>query len=514
METLKLVYDQIWQDSIWDLIYIVSLLLIWFQRKKWTEGAHAFGWNILIGILLMFNPLTVRLTFDRIYSGIAEYARHLWLLFVLPVIAYASVKLILSFREQWKKRLISVILLLLFISQSPSLFFEYRVPQNRYKVSDEVIQVSDLIHRDSGVRDSGQIPVLMELEDRLYEFQESSVGGAMYYGLRQYTSDFEMHYCLKEAEEIPQEIADGSLGGADYLVLSKWEELEAAAEDAGLRKIGETFNYTVYGRNVYQVTQYAQPAPLQGTCYTITDKEGHFVIIDGGWEANAEMLLYLIADHGGHVDDWIITHPHQDHVQAFENLMMGDFDITIDHIYAIDLDYQYYESVVNDFDGGFEYYQAFLECTKDHNELTYVHTGDTFDVIGLEMKVMNAFELGNECQMVDPANNGSMAFKLSGKEQSMLFLADTKEEVADQMIDQFGEGLKSDYCQMSHHGGVGSMPDYFYQIVDPEVAFMDMQRDYTLDESSVAYQHRKCMEDLGATIYCFDENSPHSVTLR
>lgn len=48
--------------------------------------------------------------------------------------------------------------------------------------------------------------------------------------------------------------------------------------------------------------------------YTIVDNTGRLVIVDGGFEGNADAVRNVIKQHNNHVTAWIITHPHPDHL--------------------------------------------------------------------------------------------------------------------------------------------------------------------------------------------------------
>ena len=80
------------------------------------------------------------------------------------------------------------------------------------------------------------------------------------------------------------------------------------------------------------LTQYPQLNGAQGMCYTLEDEECHLILIDGGWDMNAELVLNKIVEYNSHVDAWIITHSHQDHVSVFNNLSAGGFGFTIGEV--------------------------------------------------------------------------------------------------------------------------------------------------------------------------------------
>lgn len=266
--------------------------------------------------------------------------------------------------------------------------------------------------------------------------------------------------------------------------------------------------------NIYTITQYPQLIEAQGTCYTITDSAGHLVIVDGGFDESAYQVLQLIVANDSYVDAWILTHPHGDHIGAFENLMEGDFDFDIGVIYAIDLDEDFYRTVVNKYDGGYEYFARFQEIAADLDNLRYVHTGEHYDLCGLDMEILNAYDREDPIYEFDPANTGSIMFRLTADGgDTMLFCADVRSSMSDRIIDRWGEHLKSDNLQVSHHGNQATLPREFYEIVDPEVAFFDEPEWMTLSPDLTTLPLYEWFENRGTICYYFS-NPPKYVKLK
>ena len=48
------------------------------------------------------------------------------------------------------------------------------------------------------------------------------------------------------------------------------------------------------------------------------------MLIDGGHTTDADEVREVIKEHGNHVAAWILTHPHPDHVGAFNEIMKND----------------------------------------------------------------------------------------------------------------------------------------------------------------------------------------------
>lgn len=256
--------------------------------------------------------------------------------------------------------------------------------------------------------------------------------------------------------------------------------------------------------NTWTVTSYPMNVDVQGMCYAIEDQEGHFVLVDGGWDDCSWQVLQLIASHGSHVDAWILTHPHQDHISAFLNLYEHEYDFTVDRIYAIDLNAEHYAAVVEQFDGGYEFFDRFQKIAENLDNIQYVHTGEHYDLIGLDMEILNAYEYGNPLYDFDPANTGSIMFRLTAPQgDTFLFCADNRREESDYLIEKYGESLKSKYLQVAHHGTGATLSMEFDELVDPEVAFFDLPEWQVMNPEGYSRPFYDFFVDRGTTVYTF-----------
>lgn len=265
--------------------------------------------------------------------------------------------------------------------------------------------------------------------------------------------------------------------------------------------------------NFYIVTQYASQSGGQSLIYSITDCYGHLILIDGGWDSDADQLRAIIDANGGKVDVWILTHPHEDHIWAFNTIFEADANAyEVDAIYVSDFNETQYLSEAAEWDNSWVY-EDFLKIEKNMSNITEVQAGDEFDVCGLDMKVLNSYS--NKVAGTDAANDGSMMFKLSAKDQSMLFCADVGVGMSDTLIDQWGDELKADYIQMGHHGN-GGLSEAFYRLVDPSVAFFDAPDWLMYPADGISYttpENESIMENMGCTIYSYN-TAPNQVILK
>ena len=63
----------------------------------------------------------------------------------------------------------------------------------------------------------------------------------------------------------------------------------------------------------------------QMNSFIITTADGKVIVIDGGYDQDAENTINYLKNVTGrdvpHVDAWILSHPHMDHISAFLQIM-------------------------------------------------------------------------------------------------------------------------------------------------------------------------------------------------
>lgn len=260
----------------------------------------------------------------------------------------------------------------------------------------------------------------------------------------------------------------------------------------------------------YTITQYASVTGRQGMCYLITDREGHLAVVDGGWKEDGEWLLELLVEKGGKVDAWILTHPHPDHVGAFNGIYASGL-VDISTIYAVPVDHDLYQAKAQPWDE-FGVYEEFLKLTEGADNLVYLEEGDSLDLFGLAMEVFHSFDPARRAEDKDPCNNGGLIFKLSAREESMLFLADVGSVESGYLLEKYGERLQADYVQMGHHGN-GGMEEGVYRQIAPKLAFFDMPDAMMQDAGLDAVNKRTLLESLGAQIRTYG-TAPNAIGLK
>jgi len=86
--------------------------------------------------------------------------------------------------------------------------------------------------------------------------------------------------------------------------------------------------------NGSKLTMLANQSHCQMLSLLLETNSGNIIMIDGGTLEDAPYLTQKLIEKGGHVNVWLITHPHSDHVGALNQILAHpEWGITIDNIY-------------------------------------------------------------------------------------------------------------------------------------------------------------------------------------
>lgn len=267
---------------------------------------------------------------------------------------------------------------------------------------------------------------------------------------------------------------------------------------------------SLFPKDEWTITQYG-PRDINSSFYTISNPKQGLIVVDGGWVEDADYVREIIASLGNKVDAWILTHPHQDHIGAFNAIYPDTQDIDIGDIYTVDMAAPDVCKKRASWDS-IDTYNDFLSLNVAN--LKYVHSGDVLNICGLEFDIFSAYDDYVKELSKDYLNDGSMMFKVKGPSQSFLFCADVGHAVSDYLLDKWGDELKADYLQMGHHG-FGGLEDSFYKKVQPQIAFFDAP-DWLMYDETGKYdnpENASLMESMGSEIRSFN-STPNVITLR
>ena len=274
--------------------------------------------------------------------------------------------------------------------------------------------------------------------------------------------------------------------------------------------LGQTYDLSTD----YLITQYPDATGQHGCFYTI-ENDLYFLIFDGGWAGNADAVRDVIAAHDNHVDAWIISHPHQDHAGAFNEIAADPRAITIDRIYDNGFDYDFVEASGEPYDD-LTVMETFHALTKDSDHVTHLKRGDSLTVCGLTFDVYNAFDdsvLANVGGEKDYQNNASLLLRITNRRDSILFCSDIKYDMNDFLSASLTpEMLSSTYVQLGHHGN-WSFDEDFYAKTGADIFFLDAPSNISDNPDFPASTLKTDLLAQNKTVLDYS-TAPHSVVLK
>ncbi len=196
----------------------------------------------------------------------------------------------------------------------------------------------------------------------------------------------------------------------------------------------------------------------------LQSREGGLIVVDGGWEADADYLLQAIIARGGHVNAWLLTHPDTDHAGALYNLMtranLGG--IAVDHVYCTFGPQEWYDAHTPD-NAAFvaELRNRLSQCLPQGVLVDPVTAGMEIPAAGIRTVVVNNAVFGES----HTANSTGIVYRCEMNGVRIMFLGDLDFSSGELLLQRTApEELKADIVQMAHHGQSGVGEDVYRAI--------------------------------------------------
>ncbi|MDD4759287.1 MAG: MBL fold metallo-hydrolase [Bacteroidaceae bacterium] len=229
------------------------------------------------------------------------------------------------------------------------------------------------------------------------------------------------------------------------------------------QQIGKSVSSDNEGDNGFTMWQIPSFADQIGNSYVFQTDQGHIVVMDGGYEKEAEWLANFLKDLGGTVEAWFVSHPHRDHIGALYQILTAYTEtITVKHIYHSRLTKA---QILADPDiqeqNRCKAFYAFLDSTSiPVDDLQTPGEEYTFDNIHLKILSVAQPKLYKNCY-----NNSSMIMRLWDSYTNIVFLGDAGEECGTlALAGNYKDDLNCDYLQVAHHGQGGCTRDFYNAI--------------------------------------------------
>lgn len=208
----------------------------------------------------------------------------------------------------------------------------------------------------------------------------------------------------------------------------------------------------------------ASTSGAQNLSIVIKSPNGKLIVIDGGWEADADKLSSLILQQGGKVDAWLITHPHEDHVGALCAILNNSArKIKIDKIYCSLATPEWYRQVSPTGAGIADQLLSAFTKLPVGTVTNNIGRGTEINIDDVNIRVLN----NRGVYTYNGVNNSSLVYKIRVSGQSILILGDLAYDGGKDLIKTCTAAeLKSDIVQMAHHGQQGVDQDA-YALISP-----------------------------------------------
>lgn len=254
-------------------------------------------------------------------------------------------------------------------------------------------------------------------------------------------------------------------------------EIDVTVSDSAADTLPPKTPTVTDGAYVCTVAQ-IQQTRLNGMTYVVQLKDGSYILYDGGYTEQADRIAaYLKESYKGEgkpiIRAWVITHSHNDHYPAF--ITFADTyanDFVVEHIIVSPLDeVQFGLNDPNDKDPYLStvFYDDAAKFAG--TKIIFAHTGMEFSFCNVKMEILMTPEsIYKSTTEVGNFNNTSIVSRVYDASYSALFLGDIGIEGATLMAELYGNSLKSDICQVAHHG-VETVPFAFYDIVRAPILY-------------------------------------------
>lgn len=138
-----------WGSCLFPLLFAAGILWALFCHKK--QASRIFLFYTVFLFLTVYNPVLVKYVIPKLHFE-NEYYRFIWILPVIPGVAYYGVRLVYLFKRKWQRILAALLVMGIIVSVGTpieGIVGNFALAENLYKVPNELRAVCDVIHQDS-----------------------------------------------------------------------------------------------------------------------------------------------------------------------------------------------------------------------------------------------------------------------------------------------------------------------------------------------------------------------------
>ncbi len=206
-----------------------------------------------------------------------------------------------------------------------------------------------------------------------------------------------------------------------------------------------------------------------GMCYIIRCADNSFFVIDSAHfysihdnDRIHDFLRSMTPENEKiHISGWFISHGHDDHIcKCTDYLIYNMKDTVIDRFYYNIVSDEHRDN--SNWDGaGKGFRRSFFKAVKESGiPVVKLHTGQNFYVKNLEFEVLCTHEDVYPASCAD-YNNSSTVLMIKTENTKVLFPGDASAESSKVLENRYGDYLKCDILQLSHHGHHGTSAKFY-----------------------------------------------------
>ncbi len=251
------------------LMYLLAVVYIIVKGDRRDRELFLPGAVVLL--FTVYNPL-VPLVLDKVFDVASEYYRLFWIAPVVILVPYVAVKIITSLSERSERILATVLVIAMFVLGGNFVYAKgIDTAQNMFKIPDELIEISGMIHEDSK---STYAKAFFEYEYNMEirQFDPKMllcIDREEYLYAMNYTYTDEMladentptnrilALLVRNQRVAPEAFTDAlEATGTEYVVLTKGHPRAAFVKKAGLYEIGDTETHIIYRYDLKEPKDY------------------------------------------------------------------------------------------------------------------------------------------------------------------------------------------------------------------------------------------------------------------
>ncbi len=211
----------------------------------------------------------------------------------------------------------------------------------------------------------------------------------------------------------------------------------------------------------------------QGDCSLIVMPNGKTVLVDASIKDEGKNILeYLSYQKVTHIDYFILTHPHADHIGGAKEVVEG---LSIGKVVMPDIetDTATFENLLKAID-------------RKSIPIHIAKAGETISLGNANIKILGP------ANKTDDLNNMSIVFRLDYGKMSFMFTGDAETSSENDMLNKFGKNeFTADVIKIGHHGASTSSSVRFLNAVSPKYAVISCGK-----ENSYGHPHTETIDTL------------------